>query len=157
MSVTCLLVLTSYNNSPSGPSTLASNRNTSLERDRLGAFRSGRKASRDQPVECSLFSAIIQERYKTRVTTRRRRRTMSLFQSFKNLSPRTRLLVGAGLFTWGLVGLQFTDAAGEKLGIAEPTERDREELRALAPRIRVVDHSTSSSAGGGGGAGPERK
>jgi len=40
---------------------------------------------------------------------------MSLLQSFKNLTPRTRLLVGAGLLAWGFVGLQVTDPAAEKL------------------------------------------
>ncbi|KAJ1333572.1 hypothetical protein MN608_03563 [Microdochium nivale] len=73
---------------------------------------------------------------------------MALFQSFRNLSPRTRLAVGVGFLAWGFLGLQLTDTAERRLGL-EASEQDREELRRLAPRIHVVDAGSGSSPGGG--------
>ncbi|KAI1344614.1 hypothetical protein F5Y15DRAFT_411439 [Xylariaceae sp. FL0016] len=62
---------------------------------------------------------------------------MSLLQSFRNLSPRTRIGVGLGLLAWGVVGLQLSDRAEEKY--FKPTEEDREALRRATPRITTVE------------------
>ncbi|KAI0011276.1 hypothetical protein F4779DRAFT_615743 [Xylariaceae sp. FL0662B] len=63
---------------------------------------------------------------------------MSLLQSFRNLSPRTRIGVGLGLLAWGFVGLQLSDRAEERFGLT-PSEEDKAALRQLGPRITVVD------------------
>ncbi|KXJ92329.1 hypothetical protein Micbo1qcDRAFT_162566 [Microdochium bolleyi] len=82
---------------------------------------------------------------------------MSLFQSFRNLSPKTRLGVGVGFLAWGVIGLQLTDTAERTLGL-EASEQDREELCRLAPRIHVVDSAPGAGdAAGGSGAGGGKK
>ncbi|KAH7391503.1 hypothetical protein BKA64DRAFT_677786 [Cadophora sp. MPI-SDFR-AT-0126] len=63
---------------------------------------------------------------------------MTFFQSFLNLSPRTRLLIGGGFLAWGTLGLYITDRAESKLGF-EATDRDREALRSTLPTIQVVE------------------
>ncbi|KAK9422494.1 hypothetical protein AB5N19_11308 [Seiridium cardinale] len=63
---------------------------------------------------------------------------MSLLQSFRNLSPRTRLGVGVGILAWGFIGLQLSDRAEEKYGL-KATEEDKAALSQLAPRIIAVD------------------
>ncbi|KAI1133756.1 hypothetical protein F5Y10DRAFT_4454 [Nemania abortiva] len=62
---------------------------------------------------------------------------MSLLQSFRNLSPKTRIGVGLGLLAWGAIGLQLSDRAEERY--FKPTEEDRAALRQVTPRITVVD------------------
>ncbi|KAI1081737.1 hypothetical protein F5B20DRAFT_535132 [Whalleya microplaca] len=69
---------------------------------------------------------------------------MSLLQSFRNLSPRTRIGVGLGLLAWGAIGLHLSDRAEERFGLT-PSEEDREALKELGPRITVVDRSDSGS------------
>jgi len=64
--------------------------------------------------------------------------TMSLWQSYRNLSPKARAGVGAGLLLWGFIGLQLSDKAGEKLGL-QATEEDKARLEQLAPKIIVID------------------
>ncbi|PVH83313.1 hypothetical protein DL98DRAFT_486674 [Cadophora sp. DSE1049] len=63
---------------------------------------------------------------------------MSFFQSFLNLTPRTRLLVGSGFLAWGTLGLYITDRAESKLGF-EATDQDRETLGRALPRVQVVE------------------
>ncbi|KAI9746209.1 MAG: hypothetical protein M1818_000890 [Claussenomyces sp. TS43310] len=63
---------------------------------------------------------------------------MSLWQSFKSLSPRTRLAVGCGLLAWGVLGPYMSDAAEKKLGF-EPSQRDKDNLEAATPKIRLVE------------------
>ncbi|KAI1276735.1 hypothetical protein F5Y07DRAFT_399179 [Xylaria sp. FL0933] len=62
---------------------------------------------------------------------------MSPLQSFRNLSPRTRIGVGLGLLAWGVIGLQLSDRAEERY--FKPTEEDHAQLRQMAPRITTVD------------------
>ncbi|RYP49130.1 hypothetical protein DL768_005127 [Monosporascus sp. mg162] len=75
---------------------------------------------------------------------------MSLLQSFRNLTPRTRALVGAGLLVWGAVGLRLSDRAEERLGLT-PSEEDREALARLGPGIIPVERGGRR----GGAAGKE--
>ncbi|EON68284.1 hypothetical protein W97_07542 [Coniosporium apollinis CBS 100218] len=63
---------------------------------------------------------------------------MSLWQSYRNLTPRTRLLLGLGIMGYASVALMLSDKAEEALGMA-PTERDKEELARAMPKIRTVD------------------
>ncbi|KAK4130760.1 hypothetical protein BT67DRAFT_445381 [Trichocladium antarcticum] len=62
---------------------------------------------------------------------------MSFWQSYRGLNSKARLGFGAGLLVWGFLGLQFSDKAGEKLGIV-PTEADKAALDKMLPRIHVV-------------------
>ncbi|PHH81344.1 hypothetical protein CDD82_991 [Ophiocordyceps australis] len=61
-----------------------------------------------------------------------------MLKSFKKLSPKTRLAVGIGFVSWGLVGLYFSDHAERQLGL-EPSEEDKKELRSWAPSLVIVD------------------
>ncbi|KAI1186254.1 hypothetical protein F5B17DRAFT_431791 [Nemania serpens] len=65
---------------------------------------------------------------------------MSLLQSFRNLSPKTRIGVGLGLLAWGAIGLQLSDRAEERY--FKPTEEDRAALHQLTPRITTVDRDS---------------
>ncbi|KAI0909316.1 hypothetical protein F4824DRAFT_461401 [Ustulina deusta] len=62
---------------------------------------------------------------------------MSPLQSFRNLSPKTRIGVGLGLLAWGVIGLQLSDRAEERY--FKPTEEDHAQLREMSPRITTVD------------------
>ncbi|KAI9902662.1 hypothetical protein N3K66_002014 [Trichothecium roseum] len=58
-----------------------------------------------------------------------------MLRAFKNLPPKARMGVGAGIIAWGAAGLYLSDRAEERLGLA-PTEEDRRELRKYyAPTI----------------------
>ncbi|KAL2046958.1 hypothetical protein N7G274_000976 [Stereocaulon virgatum] len=63
---------------------------------------------------------------------------MSLWKSFKNLKPRTRLYFGIGTMTWAGLGLLLSDRVEEYFGL-RPTEKDRQALEEVIPRIRRVD------------------
>jgi len=63
---------------------------------------------------------------------------MSLWTSFTNLSPRTRLGVGVAILAWGTIGLYISDTAEKKLGF-EPSEEDKRALDAALPKIRTVE------------------
>ncbi|OAA54813.1 hypothetical protein SPI_08684 [Niveomyces insectorum RCEF 264] len=63
---------------------------------------------------------------------------MSLWSSYRALSPRTRLGVGIGVLFWGVAGLYLSDAAADKMGMT-PTEADKEALAKITPRIHVID------------------
>ncbi|KAI1444718.1 hypothetical protein F5Y02DRAFT_149024 [Annulohypoxylon stygium] len=65
---------------------------------------------------------------------------MSLLQSFRNLSRRTRIGVGLGLLTWGAVGPHLSDRAEERYGLT-PTEEDKAALDKVLPRIITVDRN----------------
>lgn len=67
---------------------------------------------------------------------------MSLWQSYRNLSPKTRIGLGAGLVLWGLAGPYLSDFLGDKMGF-KPTESDKEALEKLKPRIEVIDRPDS--------------
>ena len=63
---------------------------------------------------------------------------VSSSRSYSNLTPRTRLYLGAGLLVWSALGLWVTDKAERTFGL-EPTEKDKEELTRYLPKITVVD------------------
>ncbi|KAI1775252.1 putative fatty acid activator Faa4 [Hypoxylon cercidicola] len=63
---------------------------------------------------------------------------MSLLRSFRNLSPRARAGVGLGLLAWGAIGLQLSDRAEERYGLAA-TEDDKAALAKVLPRITAVE------------------
>ena len=42
------------------------------------------------------------------------------------------------MITWATIGLYVSDAAEKKFGY-EATEKDKQELRGLVPRVRVVE------------------
>lgn len=59
-------------------------------------------------------------------------------RAYKSLSPKARAGVGLGIIAWGTVGLYLSDKAEEKFGYT-PTEKDKEDLRNLAPHITTVE------------------
>ncbi|KAL8780492.1 MAG: hypothetical protein Q9213_006452 [Squamulea squamosa] len=63
---------------------------------------------------------------------------MSLWQSFLNLQPRTRIYIGIGVMVYSGFGLLLANKAGEKFGMV-PTEQHREELKRALPKIRSID------------------
>ncbi|KAK3688127.1 hypothetical protein B0T22DRAFT_479400 [Podospora appendiculata] len=69
---------------------------------------------------------------------------MSLLQSYRGLSFKTRLGVGAGLILWGVIGLKLADTAEDKLGYT-PTEADKAALDRMTPKVQVIDRRDNSS------------
>ncbi|KAL1999712.1 hypothetical protein VTN02DRAFT_4135 [Thermoascus thermophilus] len=72
---------------------------------------------------------------------------MSLWTSYRALSPRTRLLFGLGLMTWAGIGLWTSPHVEDALGMA-PTKQEMEELeRTLTVRISSVDRDRDRERG----------
>jgi hypothetical protein len=67
-----------------------------------------------------------------------KRKGKAMLKSYKSLSPKTRLALGAGIIAWGAAGLYLSDQAEEKFGFT-PTEEDKEVLRKYTPRITTVN------------------
>ncbi|KAL2012794.1 hypothetical protein VTN00DRAFT_319 [Thermoascus crustaceus] len=64
---------------------------------------------------------------------------MSLWSSYRALSPKTRLLFGLGLMTWAGIGIWTSPHVEDALGMV-PTKQEQEELeRKLTVRISSVD------------------
>ncbi|MCJ1244964.1 hypothetical protein MMC30_002165 [Trapelia coarctata] len=63
---------------------------------------------------------------------------MSFWQSYKSLTPRTRVFLGLGIITWAGIGLFVTDQTERKFNMV-PTEQERKELEGLIPRVRLVE------------------
>ncbi|KAF2489264.1 hypothetical protein BU16DRAFT_176640 [Lophium mytilinum] len=63
---------------------------------------------------------------------------MSLWQKYRALAPRTRMLIGAGVVAYAGLGIFLSDVAEQKFDMV-PTEKDKEELRSVIPKIRLVD------------------
>lgn len=61
-----------------------------------------------------------------------------LWQSYRNLAPKTRLLVGGGIIVWGALGLFISDRAEQAFGLV-PTEQDKENLQHAMPKIHFVE------------------
>jgi hypothetical protein len=59
---------------------------------------------------------------------------MSLWQSYRNLSPRTRLFIGGGVVAYAAFGLMASDQIEQYLGWTA-TEEDRKRL----PQVHKVD------------------
>jgi len=66
---------------------------------------------------------------------------MSLFKTYTNLTPKTKLAFGVGLVAWGMLGLTFGDKVESKLGFT-PTEADKAELEKMTPKIHVVERKS---------------
>lgn len=64
--------------------------------------------------------------------------TLTLSRSFRNLPQKTRLGVGLAFLAWGTIGLYISDNAEKKLGF-EATEKDKEALGSVVPRITMVE------------------
>lgn len=65
--------------------------------------------------------------------------TMSLWQSYRNLSPRTRLFIGGGVMAYAAFGLFASDQAEQLLGWTA-TDEDRKRLKEeQLPRVHMVD------------------
>ncbi|KAA6414620.1 MAG: hypothetical protein FRX48_01370 [Lasallia pustulata] len=71
---------------------------------------------------------------------------MSLWQSYRNLQPRTRLLLGLGLMGWAGLGILISDQAEKAFGMV-PSEKDREELEKVVPRVRFVEREGGNNGG----------
>lgn len=63
---------------------------------------------------------------------------LTFSRSYRNLSPKTRLLIGGGIMAYAAFGLFLSDKAEQTFGMV-PTEKDREKLRDAMPKIRTVD------------------
>ena len=64
--------------------------------------------------------------------------TMSLWQSYRTLAPRTRLLIGGGIMAYAAFGLLASDQAEQLLGWTA-TEEDRKRLKEEMPKVHIVD------------------
>ncbi|KAI9785309.1 MAG: hypothetical protein M1839_000326 [Geoglossum umbratile] len=71
---------------------------------------------------------------------------MSLYQKFKSLPPRTRVLIGAGIMAYAGFGLLVTDKAEKVLGM-EASEEEKEKLRRAVPRVVVVEKRGDGEGG----------
>lgn len=64
---------------------------------------------------------------------------MSLWQSYRNLTPRTRLFIGGGVMAYAAFGLMASDQIEGFLGWTA-TDEDRKRLREEhLPRVHAVD------------------
>ncbi|RYO27097.1 hypothetical protein AA0113_g308 [Alternaria arborescens] len=63
---------------------------------------------------------------------------MSVWQWFKGIPPKTRMIIGVGVMAYAGAGLYISDRAEEKFGLV-PTDKDREELRDALPKITPVE------------------
>ncbi|ODM17737.1 hypothetical protein SI65_06525 [Aspergillus cristatus] len=64
---------------------------------------------------------------------------MSLWQSYRSLTPRTRALFGIGMVAWASVGLWTTPQVEGALGMVA-SEKEKEELeRKMAVRVERVE------------------
>ncbi|CAA9961820.1 hypothetical protein CFE70_005230 [Pyrenophora teres f. teres 0-1] len=63
---------------------------------------------------------------------------MAVWQWFKSIQPKTRMMIGVGIMAYAGAGLYLSDKAEEKFGLT-PTEQDRKQLREAIPRISPVE------------------
>ncbi|EER40336.1 conserved hypothetical protein [Histoplasma capsulatum var. duboisii H88] len=64
---------------------------------------------------------------------------MSLWSSYRNLSPRTRFLFGAGLMTYAAVGMWWSPKVEEALGMVPSKEEQADLDRKLSVKISTVE------------------
>ncbi|GFF29273.1 long-chain-fatty-acid--CoA ligase 1 [Aspergillus udagawae] len=64
---------------------------------------------------------------------------MSLWSSYRSLTPKTRALFGVGLMAWASIGLWFSPQVENAMGMV-PSADEKEELeRKLALRVSRVE------------------
>ena len=63
---------------------------------------------------------------------------MPLWQSYRSLSTRTRLLIGGGIMAYATLGLFLSDKAEETFGLV-PSQEDKQRLQEAIPKIHVVN------------------
>ncbi|KAI4927943.1 uncharacterized protein J4E92_005423 [Alternaria infectoria] len=59
-----------------------------------------------------------------------------------NIPPKTRMIIGVGVMAYAGAGLYISDKAEEKFGLT-PTEKDREQLQDVIPKISTIEKRTS--------------
>lgn len=59
---------------------------------------------------------------------------------YKGITPKTRVVIGVGIMAYAGLGMLLTDKAEEKFGLT-PTEKDKEELRNVLPKITTVERN----------------
>lgn len=64
--------------------------------------------------------------------------TDNVLRAYRNLSPRTRLMIGGGVMLYAGFGLFLSDKAEQTFGFT-PSEEDKRKLREAVPKIHVVD------------------
>lgn len=60
------------------------------------------------------------------------------FRWYKNIAPKTRMIVGVGIMAYAGLGLFLSDRVEEKFGFT-PTEQDKEDLQRAMPKIITVE------------------
>ncbi|KAF2731636.1 hypothetical protein EJ04DRAFT_566648 [Polyplosphaeria fusca] len=63
---------------------------------------------------------------------------MPVWQWYRGISPKSRVLIGVGVMAYAGLGLFLSDKAEEKFGLV-PTEKDKEDLRKAIPKITAVE------------------
>ncbi|KAI4696956.1 uncharacterized protein J4E84_000080 [Alternaria hordeiaustralica] len=66
---------------------------------------------------------------------------MAVWQWFKNIPPKTRMIIGVGVMAYAGAGLYISDKAEEKFGLT-PTDQDREQLRDVIPKVSTIEKRT---------------
>lgn len=66
---------------------------------------------------------------------------MPLWQSYRAIAPRTRLMVGVGVMAYATFGLFAADKIEEVYGYT-PTEEQKREVQDMVPKIHFVDRQT---------------
>ena len=59
-------------------------------------------------------------------------------RSYRNLSFRTRMLIGGGIMVYAVAGLFLSDKAEETFGFV-PTDQDKKNLREAVPKIHMIE------------------
>ncbi|KAF1350808.1 hypothetical protein BDV97DRAFT_295003, partial [Delphinella strobiligena] len=57
---------------------------------------------------------------------------------YRNLTPKTRILIGAAIVTYALAAQHLSDRAEEAFGFT-PSAAEKEKLERAMPRIRVLE------------------
>lgn len=65
-------------------------------------------------------------------------RALTCHRSYRNLSMRSRMLIGGGIMVYAAAGLLLSDKAEQAFGFV-PTEEDKRRLKEAVPKIHVVD------------------
>jgi hypothetical protein len=62
---------------------------------------------------------------------------------YRNLSPSTRMLIGAGVMGYAFIGMTLSDQAEKVFGYV-PSEEDKQKLEKSMPKIHSVDRESKS-------------